>query len=386
MSRATSTLLIAESPLMVLPRLAARVGLGEAVVLQQVYYLSLRPQNDGWVDLTTREWIDEHLPFFAPRTLERIFGRLRDLDLLTSETLPRGRDGGRRTRIQINHDALIELAETIEADHVKAATSRQSGGKVAAKLAVGLPPDWREGSRQIGGSSCKGNSRLKAEKTASQSRRTRTSSTTDSTISTADLEEVYTAWIDSGAATGRTVFDDKRRRIVRQAITMRMAIPQADKQAAINDCVGAVRGWRHSPHHRGENKDRRPHNSLQVLLRDNDQIETFCELERQHGGESGNVAATLQCPGPTLPQALTDLWTPIAAKLRLAVSDADHEIWLSTLHLHGQHDGTLILGVEPGLMAWVGDRFIKVVEAAAGSSCRIVACGGLSPAAAAVAA
>lgn len=69
-------LLINEPPLQVLPSLAVKVGLNEAIILQQLHYRLLISTNiyDGhkWVFNTYRKWHEE-FPFLSERTIQRVF-------------------------------------------------------------------------------------------------------------------------------------------------------------------------------------------------------------------------------------------------------------------------------------------------------------------------
>jgi len=87
----------------------------------------------------------------------------------------------------------------------------------------------------------------------------------------APIDTVFTAWQD---ATGhhRARLDDKRRRLIQRAL----------KTYPPDDLVDAVRGWRNSPFHAGQNESHRTYNDLSLLLRDAEHIERFRDLER-HG-------------------------------------------------------------------------------------------------------
>jgi hypothetical protein len=71
-----SKLLISESPLQVLPTLAVKIGLNEALMLQQVHYWISNPMNKNlrngrvWVYKTYSEWQQE-FPFWSMRTIQR---------------------------------------------------------------------------------------------------------------------------------------------------------------------------------------------------------------------------------------------------------------------------------------------------------------------------
>lgn len=80
---------------------------------------------------------------------------------------------------------------------------------------------------------------------------------------------VFEAWQES---TGhrKAVLDDKRRKCIRRAL----------QHYPLEDCVDAVRGWQHSPHHAGRNATRTVYDDLTLLLRDSEHIERFRDLER----------------------------------------------------------------------------------------------------------
>jgi hypothetical protein len=83
-------LLLDERPLVLLPLLACKVGLLEAVVLQQIHYWLQRAtvnyNGRPWVHRTFGEWQQE-LPFATERTLRRAIGHLRELGIVRAENL-----------------------------------------------------------------------------------------------------------------------------------------------------------------------------------------------------------------------------------------------------------------------------------------------------------
>ncbi|NLR30245.1 MULTISPECIES: replication protein [Levilactobacillus] len=82
-----NNLLISEPPLQVLPTLAVRVGLKEAIVLQQFHYWLQRSGNnrDGykWVYNSYDEW-HKQFPFFSKVTLRRTINSLEKQGYLVS--------------------------------------------------------------------------------------------------------------------------------------------------------------------------------------------------------------------------------------------------------------------------------------------------------------
>lgn len=83
-------LLIDEYPMIVLPSLAALVGLEEAVFLQQVHYWTASQGQEingrRWVYNTRQQWI-EQMPWLSERTLSRMISKLKDDGVLLVEQL-----------------------------------------------------------------------------------------------------------------------------------------------------------------------------------------------------------------------------------------------------------------------------------------------------------
>ena len=80
-----SKLIIEESPLQILPSLACRIGLNEALFAQQLKYLQNISKNvrDGevWVYQTIKEW-REIFPFWSERTIRRTINSLEEAGFL----------------------------------------------------------------------------------------------------------------------------------------------------------------------------------------------------------------------------------------------------------------------------------------------------------------
>lgn len=81
-------LLMNESPLQILPSLAMKVGLNEALLLQQLHFKSLISRNirDGykWVYQTYEEWKNEEFPFWSVDTIKRTIRRLEKQGVIIS--------------------------------------------------------------------------------------------------------------------------------------------------------------------------------------------------------------------------------------------------------------------------------------------------------------
>ncbi|WP_227396806.1 DnaD domain-containing protein [Jeotgalibacillus aurantiacus] len=111
-----SKLLINESPLQVLPGLAVKIGLNEAVILQQMHYWLNHSKNfrDGrkWVFKTYREWQLE-FPFWTERTVKRVFASLEKMELVISTSEYNEMSIDKTKWYSIDYDKLEEI--TIDA-------------------------------------------------------------------------------------------------------------------------------------------------------------------------------------------------------------------------------------------------------------------------------
>lgn len=124
----SSRLLIDESPLQLLPSLAEKVGLNEAVVLQQVHYLitagRANPERDrkfdGWVYNTVAGWQEQYFKFWSTKTLQRAITSLEDKGLLISRQDRNYSNFYRMKWYAIDYkalNALIDEPETVAAEH-----------------------------------------------------------------------------------------------------------------------------------------------------------------------------------------------------------------------------------------------------------------------------
>lgn len=125
----TSSLLINEPPLQVLPSLAKLIGLNEAIILQQVHYWLGRSKNvrDGktWVYKTYAEWREE-FPFWSEDTIYRTIRKLETVQLLesTDKYNAISTDRTKWYTIDYAHLELIRLPQVAEVEHRKTRKSR----------------------------------------------------------------------------------------------------------------------------------------------------------------------------------------------------------------------------------------------------------------------
>lgn len=116
-----SKLLINESPLQVLPTLAAAIGLNEAIALQQLHYLINRGtigrvvDGERWIYMTTKEWQERHFPFWSESTVVRVFSNLRDKGLILAANHNHSKFD-RTLWYRIDYTELAKLDESILSD------------------------------------------------------------------------------------------------------------------------------------------------------------------------------------------------------------------------------------------------------------------------------
>lgn len=83
-----SKLLIDEPPLQVLPSLAVKIGLPEAIIVQQIHYWQqkAKPMEDGfcWIYNTVKDW-KKQFPFWSENTIFRHLQTLRESGILIAE-------------------------------------------------------------------------------------------------------------------------------------------------------------------------------------------------------------------------------------------------------------------------------------------------------------
>ena len=114
-----SKLLIDEPPLQVLPSLAVKIGLNEAIALQQLHYWLINTNKDGertahfrngrwWIYNSYKEW-GRQFPFWSKATIQRVFLALEKKKLVISEQLD-ARERDMRNWYTIDYDALEYLS------------------------------------------------------------------------------------------------------------------------------------------------------------------------------------------------------------------------------------------------------------------------------------
>ncbi|MEH7276699.1 hypothetical protein [Neobacillus vireti] len=111
-----SRLLINESPVMIIPGLAAKIGLNEAVVLQQIHYwLGIskhKIEGRTWVYNTYEEW-QKQLPFWSVSTIKRGIRSLEMLGLLISANFNQLKMDKTKW-YSIDYEKLLEFEESLQ--------------------------------------------------------------------------------------------------------------------------------------------------------------------------------------------------------------------------------------------------------------------------------
>lgn len=131
------SLIIEESPLVVMPSLAVAIGLEEAIVLQQLHFLLRLPSNGKelnghrWIYNTYEGW-QKFFPFLSMRTIRRVFTRLEEM-FLVETCQPEGRKS-RRKYYRLNRGGL----QLLRTGRLKRPTAAEIDGRIpdVAKLAA----------------------------------------------------------------------------------------------------------------------------------------------------------------------------------------------------------------------------------------------------------
>lgn len=111
--RTTSRLLLDDHPVVILPSLAAAIGVNEAIIMQQTHYWLTKPEvgqeRDGrkWVKITYDEWMDQ-LMWLGKDALIHAIANLKKIGLLIADQLSRS-SFDRSAWYSIDYDALEAL-------------------------------------------------------------------------------------------------------------------------------------------------------------------------------------------------------------------------------------------------------------------------------------
>lgn len=94
-------------------------------------------------------------------------------------------------------------------------------------------------------------------------------------VDDADVRRVFDHWVATMRSTksSRTKLDDKRKLFIGAAI----------HDYGVDDCMKAITGCSMSPFHMGANRNKKRYDSLELIFRDADHIEKFCDIAEADG-------------------------------------------------------------------------------------------------------
>jgi hypothetical protein len=117
-------LLIDEYPLMVLPTFAKKIGLKNAIFVQQIHFLTQTKQQnndiythkDGymWVYNTLDEWQENYFSFISKRTLKRVIKKCEDKGYIISTSKYNKSKYDKTKWYRINYEKIAELQDIIQ--------------------------------------------------------------------------------------------------------------------------------------------------------------------------------------------------------------------------------------------------------------------------------
>ena len=129
-------LLIEEYPLVIIPSLANKIGLNQAIFLQQVHYWVDQKRNiedeKSWVYNTYEEW-QKQFPFWSVRTLKRIVSDLESLGLIISTTKYNKRNLNQKKWYTIDYDKFNAMFNEEIANAVSMRNSSKKDNKVTCE-------------------------------------------------------------------------------------------------------------------------------------------------------------------------------------------------------------------------------------------------------------
>lgn len=148
-------LLIHEEPLQVLPSLAAKIGLNEAIMLQQIHYWLRKSKNirDGkpWIYNTYTEW-EKQFPWWSNRTIKRIVDNLRSNGLIETTSKYNKLNIDQTLWYTINYEKL-DMRELTESTAIpesdKMAQSEDTSSTESDKMSSPKVTSWHNGSDKL---------------------------------------------------------------------------------------------------------------------------------------------------------------------------------------------------------------------------------------------
>ena len=122
----SSKLLLDEKPLQVLPQLAKKIGLNEAIALQQLHFHVVNVEKKShidhfyegrwWVYNSYAQWRENDFPFWSEGTIKRIFLKLETLGLALSNQLSKNKSD-RKKWYSIDYEKLAHIDDVRKDPH-----------------------------------------------------------------------------------------------------------------------------------------------------------------------------------------------------------------------------------------------------------------------------
>jgi hypothetical protein len=95
--------------MLVFPQLACKVGLNEAIVLQQIHIRHHQMSNTGFIFKTMKQWHEDVFTFYSEITVKRIFKKLKDNNLILVKNVPT--DTGVEKGYRVNYLKIAEILD-----------------------------------------------------------------------------------------------------------------------------------------------------------------------------------------------------------------------------------------------------------------------------------
>lgn len=246
-------LLYIDRPLVINPALAEKIGLNEAIILQQLNYWLTRTDSgvsyDGaqWVYNTYAEW-KEQVPFFSERTIQRIILNLENLGLVESCMFNKSK--GDRTKYYTINQKHKLLKPT----------------KTAANPIV---PMCRDHSAKVAPSSCQSGT-LSTETTTENN--TLGSQQVAQSAKADIVSELFAHWCEvMNKNPNSSKLTPKRRKAIKARL---------DDGYSIDDIRKAILGCSQDKFSMGENDRKKPFNDIELICRTGDKLESFRDSYR----------------------------------------------------------------------------------------------------------
>ncbi len=269
-----SDLLLNEHPLIILPSLAVKVGLNEAIFLQQLHYWLLKSNHviDGekWVYNSIPMW-QEQFPFWSKETTRRIIRNLEDRDVLISGCFNSLKiDKTKWYRINYAKLSILEPSGEI---------TRSSGqfdltiGSNCGDHRVNLTSPLPETTTEITTETTTENKTItsaNAEIDKNECTCTTFGKCKVCRPTTDEVKQVFDYWV---VRTGRAkpVLGEKRRAKIVRAL----------KNYSVEKLKTAIDGCMKSPYHQGDNETGTKYDDLELILRNETKIEFFIAKAQQ---------------------------------------------------------------------------------------------------------